>query len=149
MSLTDKQKKFVENILAGSEIHDAAKKAGYAEATIGGNVYKILESDEVRKKLEQGMAKKLYANRERLKALSDLAMEAIEELVKSEDTKETVRLNAAKTLLDRNEGMQERAGLDISGSVDHKHELDLDSLEDEEKEKLVESFSKMLANKGE
>lgn len=93
--LTDQQAKFVEHFVAlNGNASEAARRAGYAEASSRTSAYRLVRTPEVQEAIRERMAVTLAT-------LGHKALGVIEQILDDPKAPPGVRLDAAKTALDR------------------------------------------------
>jgi hypothetical protein len=132
--LTDKEANFVRHISEGIAPPDAARLAGFAEASRGA-VYSLLRAPRVLAAIHTEVRRKLVA-------VAPIALAVIERLVKDDTTPPKIRLDAAKTLLDRAGHIAPRAIVDKA-----THELSLHELSIGELRQLADRLEGELAGR--
>jgi len=93
--LTDQQARFVEHFVAqNGNAAEAARRAGYADASARTSAYRLLRTPEVRGAIRERMSATLAV-------LGHKALGVIEQILDDPGAPAGVRLDAAKTALDR------------------------------------------------
>ena len=96
--LSAKQISVINTLIAGSSVTDAAKAAGVDRSTVhrwfNSDAQFVAEHNQQRSELVQ-------AQREKLRSLSDKALELIEKLLNDGEASGSLRLRAALAILDR------------------------------------------------
>lgn len=119
--LTDKEANFVRHISEGIAPPDAARLAGFAEASRNGTAYSLLRAPRVLAAIHTEVRRKLVA-------VAPIALAVIERLVKDDTTPPKIRLDAARTLLDRAGFIAPRAIVDKATHELALHELSIGEL---------------------
>jgi phage terminase small subunit len=119
--LTDKEAIFVQHISEGISPPDAARLAGFAKTSRNGAAYSLLRAPNVLAAIHNEVRRKLVAG-------APIALAVIERLVKDETTPPKIRLDAAKTLLDRAGHIAPRAIVDKATHELALHELSIGEL---------------------
>lgn len=129
--LTEMQAAFVRHVSEGVEPNQAVTLAGYGTSNIYSRAHELLRAPHVLAAIHSEVRRKLVAG-------APIALSVIERLVKDDTTPPKIRLDAAKTLLDRAGHIAPRAIVDKATHELALHELSLgelrqlaDKLEDE------------------
>jgi len=93
-SFTDKQAAFVENIVAGLDKRKAVLAAGYSENSAESALFQLLRQPLIMAAIQVGIAKRLAMG-------APLALNVMLDLVSDPSMHPKLRLDAAKTILDR------------------------------------------------
>jgi len=89
--LNEKQSRFVALVTTGAELPDALRKAGYTHT----HFYDVLDSPRIKRAIDDALR-----NRLRLDG-APLAIEFLITVLRDEDTDKRLRVDVARTLLDR------------------------------------------------
>jgi hypothetical protein len=119
--LTEMQAAFVRHVSEGVEPNQAVTLAGYGTSNIYSRAHELLRSPHVLAAIHLDVRRRLVSG-------APIALAVIERLVKDESTPPKIRLDAAKTLLDRAGHIAPRAILDKGTQELALHELSLSEL---------------------
>lgn len=121
--LDERQLGFISYFVESGDAVAAAKAAGYAESTSGNARNVILTQPHIAKAVA-------FAVRARLAASTPMALKVIETIAKDDTLPAKVRLDAAKTLLDRAGHVAPRAVAPDNATETPLHEMTVDQLKD-------------------
>ncbi len=122
--LSRQQQKFIENYLSGMNLTDAYIKAGYktkSRYVAGVNASQLMKNPKIRAVVDEAMEEQLQAARDRLNSLTGKAIEALTSLIEHGTAQDSVRLGAAKDILDR-AGLKPEKVQEHSGEIKIIHE---------------------------
>lgn len=134
--LTEMQAAFVRHVSAGLEPSQAATQAGYGTSNVHSRAHELLRAPHVLAAIHTEVRRRLVAG-------APIALAVIELLVKDETTPPKIRLDAAKTILDRAGHIAPRAIVDKAS-----HELALHELSLGELRALADKLEGELAGRG-
>jgi hypothetical protein len=120
-NLTEKQALFVRYVSEGVDPTRAAEMAGYDSSNIHARVHELRRTPQVLAAIHAEVRRKLVA-------LAPVALSTIEMIVKDETAPIKVRLDGAKTLLDRAGHIAPRAVVDKGTQELALHELSISEL---------------------
>lgn len=101
MALTDMQMKFVDEYILDGNVMQSALRAGYSKNYAKSNSYKLLDNVGIKEEIARRQKEKEAYLRQRFAFDAEVARDVLFQLMKDEETPHTVRLSAAKDLLDR------------------------------------------------
>jgi hypothetical protein len=133
--LTEMQAQFVHHVSEGIDPHRAVALAGYETSNAYSRAHDLLRAPHVLAAIHTEVRRKLVAG-------APIALSVIERLVKDEATPPKIRLDAAKTLLDRAGHIAPRAIVDKG-----THELVLNELSIGELRQLADKLESELAGR--
>jgi len=119
--LTEMQAAFVRHVSEGVEPNQAVTLAGYGTSNIYSRAHELLRAPRVLAAIHTEVRRKLVA-------VAPIALAVIERLVKDDTTPPKIRLDAAKTLLDRAGHIAPRAIVDKETHELALHELSVGEL---------------------
>ncbi len=119
--LTEMQAAFVRHVSEGVEPNQAVTLAGYGTSNIYSRAHDLLHAPHVLAAIHSEVRRRLVAG-------APIALAVIERLVKDDTTPPKIRLDAAKTLLDRAGHIAPRAITDKATHELALHELSLGDL---------------------
>jgi hypothetical protein len=119
--LTEMQAAFVRHVSEGVEPNQAVTLVGYGTSNIYSRAHELLRAPNVLIAIHTEVRRKLVAG-------APIALSVIERLVKDETTPPKIRLDAAKTLLDRAGHIAPRAIVDKATHELALHELSIGEL---------------------
>ena len=119
--LTEMQAAFVRHVSAGLEPSQAVTQAGYGTSNVYSRAHELLRSPHILAAIHTEVRRRLVAG-------APIALAVIERLVRDDTTPPKIRLDAAKTLLDRAGHIAPRAIVDKATHELALHELSLGEL---------------------
>jgi phage terminase small subunit len=133
--LTEMQAAFVRHVSEGVDPNQAVGLAGYGGSNVYTRAHELLRAPHVLAAIHTEVRRRLVAG-------APIALSVIERLVKDETTPPKIRLDAAKTLLDRAGHIAPRAIVDKA-----THELSLHELSIGELRQLADRLEGELAGR--
>ena len=100
MTLTDKQRKFAENIASGMNITESAIKAGYSEKSAHVTGSRTLKMAKVQECIAEIQDEKVKLLQQRFVGMAEGALQELFNVLTDEDTPPQTKTNTAKILLD-------------------------------------------------
>lgn len=122
--LTDKQARFVDVLLATGDEATAMAEAGYVGGEFASVAARVTRSPELLAAIQMAVGRRLIEG-------APIALKVLQDMVKDTGTPGKLRLDAAKTLLDRAGHVAPRAKQADSGAGKALNEMSIDELREQ------------------